>query len=118
MVYLDCFTFPNNDKEFAFFMSIKRTCYDSFYPFKVLSVRGLGKIDFDTITILYGGNGSGKSTVLNVIAEKADIKRDSILQVMMCSTTYLIFEALTRVSTEKEKSFLMNISIQSILLSN
>jgi len=30
------------------------------------------------VTILYGGNGSGKSTVLNVIAEKTGINRDSI----------------------------------------
>ena len=30
------------------------------------------------MTILYGGNGSGKSTALNVIAEKTGIERDSI----------------------------------------
>lgn len=50
----------------------------SIYPFKVLSARGLKKIDFEPITILYGGNGSGKSTALNIIAEKLNINRDSI----------------------------------------
>ena len=30
------------------------------------------------MTILYGGNGSGKSTALNVLAEKTGVKRDSI----------------------------------------
>ncbi|MDF2841079.1 MAG: ATPase [Clostridia bacterium] len=78
MVYLNVFTFPNEDNEFNFFMNIRRTCYDSFYPFKVLSRNGLERIDFEPVTILYGGNGSGKSTALNVIAEKTGVKRDSI----------------------------------------
>ena len=78
MVYLDNFTFPNEDMEFDFFMEVKRTCYDSFYPFKILSANGLERIDFEPVTILYGGNGSGKSTALNVIAEKTGINRDSI----------------------------------------
>jgi Predicted ATPase len=78
MVYLNYFTFPNEDMEFDFFMGVKRTCYDSFYPFKVLSQHGLRRIDFEPITILYGGNGSGKSTALNVIAEKIGVSRDSI----------------------------------------
>ncbi|MEK5059204.1 AAA family ATPase [Paenibacillus sp. FSL H7-0326] len=59
-------------------MQIKRTCYDSFYPFKILSKNSLQTIDFEPVTILYGGNGSGKSTALNVIAEKTGIQRDSI----------------------------------------
>jgi predicted ATPase len=59
-------------------MDIQRTCYDSYYPFKILSKNDLDRLDFDTVTILYGGNGSGKSTALNVIAEKAGIHRDSI----------------------------------------
>ncbi|MEL7568163.1 MAG: AAA family ATPase [Dehalobacterium sp.] len=78
MVYLNLFTFPNEDMEFDFFMKIKRTCYDSFYPFKILSRHGLERIDFEPVTILYGGNGSGKSTALNAIAEKTRISRDSI----------------------------------------
>lgn len=78
MIYLSTFTFPNVDMEFDFFMKIKRTCYDSFYPFKILSRNGLERIDFEPVTILYGGNGSGKSTALNVIAEKTGINRDSI----------------------------------------
>ncbi|HWQ72386.1 MAG TPA: AAA family ATPase [Desulfitobacteriaceae bacterium] len=78
MIYLNVFTFPNEDMEFDFFMTVKRTCYDSFYPFKALARHGLERIDFEPITIFYGGNGSGKSTVLNVIAEKTGINRDSI----------------------------------------
>jgi predicted ATPase len=78
MVYLRSFTFPNADKEYDFILSILRTCYDSYYPFKILSRHELDRLDFDTVTILYGGNGSGKSTALNVIAEKAGITRDSV----------------------------------------
>jgi len=78
MVYLHDFSFPNEGMEFDFFMKIKRTCYDSFYPFKILSRNELETIVFEPVTILYGGNGSGKSTALNVIAEKTGIKRDSI----------------------------------------
>lgn len=78
MIYLKSFSFPTEDMEFNFFMNIKRTCYDSFYPFKILSRNGLVSIDFEPVTILYGGNGSGKSTALHVIAEKTGIQRDSI----------------------------------------
>ena len=38
---------------------------------------GLDEIFFRPITILYGGNGSGKSTALNVIAEKLRLFRNS-----------------------------------------
>lgn len=78
MIYLRSFTFPSADTEYDFILSIKRTCYDSFYPFKILSKHDLDRLDFDTVTILYGSNGSGKSTALNVIAEKTGICRDSI----------------------------------------
>jgi len=78
MIYLNHFKFPDDDSEFDFILGIKRTCYDSLYPFKVLSAHGFERIDFEPITILYGGNGSGKSTALNIIAEKTQIRRDSV----------------------------------------
>ena len=77
MIYLDNFKFPNEDQEFNFFMSIQRKCYDSFYPYQVLTKKGITRIDCDPITILYGGNGSGKTTALNVIAEKLSLERES-----------------------------------------
>lgn len=78
MTYLRSFTFPDEDREHDFFMNLKRTCYDSFYPFQVFIRNGLQRLDFEPVTILYGGNGSGKTTALNVIAEKTGIHRDSI----------------------------------------
>lgn len=35
-------------------------------------------LDFEEATILYGGNGSGKTTALNVIAEKLGLGRDTL----------------------------------------
>lgn len=78
MIYLETFRFPEKDEEFDFFMSVKRTCYDSYYPFGVLSEKQLRQIDFEPVTILYGGNGCGKSTALNVIADKLGAERDSV----------------------------------------
>ena len=50
---------------------------------------GFKRIDFEPITILYGGNGSGKSTALNVIAEKTCINRDSIYNKSNFYTDYV-----------------------------
>lgn len=78
MIYLSQFSFPDAEKEYSFLMSEKRTCYDSFYPFQVLSKNRLSVLDFESITILYGGNGCGKTTALNVIAEKLNMTRDTL----------------------------------------
>lgn len=77
MLYLESIVFPDPDREFDFLLGQKRTCYDSFYPFKVLSSRGLERLDFEPLTILCGGNGSGKTTALNVIAECLGAERQS-----------------------------------------
>lgn len=62
----------------SFLFGIRRTCYDSAYPFQVLSQHEFKMLDFEPITILYGGNGSGKTTALNVIAEKLALSRDTL----------------------------------------
>lgn len=78
MIYLSHFQFPDREIEYDFILSQKRTCYDTWYPFQILSRHGLIMLDFEPVTILYGGNGSGKTTVLNVIAEKLNLKRDTL----------------------------------------
>lgn len=77
MIYLSHFEFPHREVEYSFTMAEQRTCYDTFYPFLVLSKHELAMLDFEPITILYGGNGSGKTTALNVIAEKLSLVRDT-----------------------------------------
>ncbi len=78
MIYLSRFTFPSIEEEYDFLMKQRKTCYDSFYPFQVLSAHRAEVFEFEPITILYGGNGSGKTTALNVIAEKLQLKRDTL----------------------------------------
>ena len=77
MIYLSHFSFPDVEQEYSFIMELKRTCYDTVYPFQILSRHGLRMLDFEPVTILYGGNGSGKTTALNVIAEKLGLARDT-----------------------------------------
>ena len=77
MLYVKTFEFPDADRETGFICGVRRTCYDTFYPFKVLSRRGFSQIDFEPVTILCGGNGSGKTTALNVIAEKLGVRREA-----------------------------------------
>lgn len=77
MIYLSEFVFPGYDEEYRAHLDEKRTCFNTMYPFFVLSSRGLERLDFAPVTLLYGGNGSGKTTALNVIAEALSLKRDA-----------------------------------------
>ncbi len=78
MIYLSQFRFPHREREYDFVFDQKRTCYDTYYPFQIVSKHGLEVLDFEPVTILYGGNGSGKTTALNVIAEKLGLERDTL----------------------------------------
>ena len=80
MIYLQSFSMLTREDEEVFFnkrsnVKAYRTCYTTKYPFHVFRYRELPVFTFGDITILYGGNGSGKSTILNVIAEKLQLRR-------------------------------------------
>ena len=77
-MYIDYFRFPGVDAEEQFVNYIRRTCYSSFYPFGVFAENQLESLSFAEITILYGNNGSGKSTALNLMAEKLKAERDTL----------------------------------------
>ncbi len=77
MVYLKRFVLPSESAEIGFIKGESRTCYHTFYPFKIFTEKSLRTLTFDNITLLYGGNGSGKSTLLNVIARKIGASRFS-----------------------------------------
>ena len=92
MIYLESFRFPTFEQEDQFLcyyydprnpkQYARREAYfhkdvSGNYPFGVLSDHSLESIDFAPITILYGGNGSGKSTALNVISEVLGVKRNA-----------------------------------------
>lgn len=77
MLYLSRFAFPDEEAESDFTFSVKRTCYDSYYPYGVLSSKGLSALEFEPLTLLYGGNGSGKTTAINVVGEALGLRRDA-----------------------------------------
>ena len=63
MIYLK--TFRLNDS---------RITNNNIYPFNVLQNKVPDIFIFDNITVLYGNNGSGKSTILNIIDHKLNLK--------------------------------------------
>jgi predicted ATPase len=80
MIYLQSFQMPTRDDEENYFASptnfkVKRTCYTTNYPFGLFRYRELHEFYFADITIFCGNNGSGKSSILNVIAEKLALER-------------------------------------------
>lgn len=83
MIYLQNFLFPSQYTEDSVLNGyystphVGNTYHTNMYPFRVLSEIGLFRLDFEPITILYGGNGSGKSTALNVISQKLHVARNS-----------------------------------------
>ena len=76
MSFIDSIVFPDDGEEFDYLSSPQlANYYDTYYPFGILSKRNLRRLDFEKVTILCGGNGCGKTTALNVIAEKQHLKR-------------------------------------------
>ena len=77
MIYLKKLILPSERKELEVIENEKRTCFNTFYPYKIFPDKSLQEVDFDGITMFYGGNGSGKSTLINVIARKMGAVRYS-----------------------------------------
>lgn len=83
MIYLSEFHFPSQDEDENYFFNPEnkrnlRNIYTTKYPFMMFRDRGLPEaFEFRDITIFCGNNGSGKSTILNVIAEKLNLKRNA-----------------------------------------
>lgn len=77
MTFLKSFYFPTTQQEESYLLGIRRTSYITYYPFQVFSFKKFEEAKFEPITIFYGGNGSGKSTAINVIANKIGAERFS-----------------------------------------
>ena len=79
MQYLHSIRLPDGEKEFLQLAKNdyrgQMTCYENQYPFGIFPKRELERVEFASITIFAGGNGSGKSTMLNVLAEKLRLGR-------------------------------------------
>ena len=81
MIYLRRFSLPGVGQEANFLarnFENKRTCYTSRYPFGVFLNRAVPTLELEPITILCGGNGSGKTTILNLMGEKLGLRRGTV----------------------------------------
>lgn len=79
MTYLEKFIFPDLEHDTLIHDERKGSFYEEHsYPFHLTSNMGLWSLDLEPITILYGGNGSGKSTIINVISQKLCADRQSM----------------------------------------
>ena len=58
----------------TFKLSERRSTDPNIYPFCIFKNKEPDIFIFDNITVLYGNNGSGKSTILNMIAHKLQLK--------------------------------------------
>ncbi|SHH30224.1 Predicted ATPase [Anaerosphaera aminiphila DSM 21120] len=88
MIYLREFTIPpkkvdelvftpSKPKNPYFIPETNIPAYNNHYPFIIFRNRIVKPVEFSNITIFCGDNGSGKSTILNLIAEKLEINRSS-----------------------------------------
>ncbi len=77
MIYAKKLILPGEVAEINVIKGEQRTCFHTFYPFKIFPDKGLRTVEFDGITLLYGGNGSGKSTLINVMAQRINAERYS-----------------------------------------
>ncbi len=81
MIYLRRFSLPSESREFFLLNDNpenKRTCYTSRYPFGVFQNRPVPALELEPVTILCGGNGSGKTTILNLMGEKLGLARGTV----------------------------------------
>lgn len=78
MIYLKSFNLLDELMEHHVICDFEvRNIFNSAYPLGMFPLKELDKITFDNITIFCGGNGSGKTTILNIISEKLRSNRKS-----------------------------------------
>ena len=70
MIYLKRFKLLNENQEKAILDIDSRNIYNNSYPLGIFSRKSFLDIYFDNITCFYGNNGTGKTTLINMIAEK------------------------------------------------
>lgn len=80
MIYLKSFSIPTQEEEEEYYEECNGSC-DMSYPFRVLSALDFDEhIDFNDVTIFHGGNGTGKSTLIKVIAAKLGINPETLVE--------------------------------------
>lgn len=113
--YIQCFRFPDEDMEWDFAMRIKRNCYDSFYPFQILTKHHFRQIDFEPITHSYGGNGSWKVYCFKCSGRKIKAKRETLYNKSNFYGDYLDLCEVEYGSGVQEKSRLLPVMMCLII---
>lgn len=119
MLYLKSFELPDRDTEENVLMFDNRTYINGIYPYNIFPNKELKVIYFAPIAIFYGGNGSGKSTILNIIAESIGASRnnpfakgerfDSYLRLCKYEMTNNIPYEIKAISSEDIFDYLLNV---------
>ena len=83
MIYLNGFTIPDESAEWNFFVyGTKETCFNTYYPYQIFPKMEFERMAFETVTIFYGGNGTGKTTIIkaivNLLTSICKVKTDEI----------------------------------------
>ena len=78
-IYLHSLSLPNIQQENDFVTKnyFKGGYHSTYYPFGIFANRGLEDVVFGPVTILCGDNGTGKSTLLNILAQRLDMRHES-----------------------------------------
>jgi len=91
MLYLEQFNLVDEDANLDLVKKIKSSYTDDeWFPLGFFKKKKLSQIDFEPITIFYGGNGSGKSSLLNLIAENFGFLRHADVAVTKAFTEFAL----------------------------
>lgn len=77
MIYLKSFKLLDENEEYSMIV-YKMNIHNNLYPLKIFPNKKFVNIDFEPITIFYGGNGSGKTTILNIISDSINASKRNI----------------------------------------
>jgi len=88
-MFLEQFNLVNEEDNLELVKKIKNSYTDDeWFPLGFFKKKKLLQIDFEPITIFYGGNGSGKSSLLNLIAEHFGFLRHADVSVTKAFTQF------------------------------
>ncbi|WP_203640637.1 AAA family ATPase [Levilactobacillus andaensis] len=107
MLYLEDFTLASENDEWQFFLKQKSRAFSDYYPFQLFPDKQVPTLQFEPVTILYGDNGSGKSSLLNIIAEKLGLTRGTLYNRSSFFEDYLALCDYTMHVPLPEKSAIM-----------
>ena len=77
MIYLKDFNLLSEDAEIVI-INRKLRIHNDLYPLRIFPEKELKYITFNPITIFYGNNGSGKTTILNIISSTINASKRNI----------------------------------------